>query len=106
MPDIYKAIKALTIERECVSRDCDRNCGSCGLAQDKDWLLSAYDDALKLLKGQKPVKPYLDFDGKDVWTCGNCNKHLFHLSYTQCDDDEKAFHKYCGYCGRAVKWYA
>lgn len=61
-------------------------------------------DALALLKAQEPAKPYLDFDGKDVWTCGNCNKHLFHLSHTQCDDDEKASHKYCGYCGRVVKW--
>ena len=40
MADIEKVIKGLQIERECVSRDCDRNCGQCDLVQDRDWLLS------------------------------------------------------------------
>ena len=61
---------------------------------------------LKLLKEQEPIKPYLDFDGRDVWVCSNCDKILFHPSYTQRDKDKEAFHKYCSYCGRAVKWYA
>ena len=52
MPDLKKAIKGLQIERECVSRDCDRDCGKCDLVQDRDWLLSVYDDALELLKEQ------------------------------------------------------
>lgn len=52
MADREKVIKGLQIERECVSRDCDRNCGQCDLVQDRDWLLSVYDDALALLKEQ------------------------------------------------------
>ena len=52
--DRNKIIKGLLIERECVSRDCDRDCGECDLVvQDRDWLLSVYDDALELLKEQE-----------------------------------------------------
>lgn len=46
-------IKGLTIERECVSRDCDRDCAKCDIVQDREWLLSVYDDALELLKEQE-----------------------------------------------------
>ena len=53
MVDREKVIKGLMIERECVSRDCDRDCGKCDLVQDRDWLLSVYDDALELLKEQQ-----------------------------------------------------
>lgn len=35
------------------------------------------------------VKPVLDFDGKDVWRCGNCGGTIFHPSNTQADEDEK-----------------
>lgn len=55
MTDLEKVIKVLQIERECVSRDCDRDCGKCDLAQDRDWLLSVYDDAITLLKEQEAV---------------------------------------------------
>ena len=54
MADIDKVIKGLQIERECVSRDCDRNCGQCDLVQDRDWLLS-----VALSEGQKQVQSLL-----------------------------------------------
>ena len=53
--DREKVIKGLQIERECVSRDCDRDCGRCDLVQEMDWLLSVYDDAIDLLKEQETV---------------------------------------------------
>lgn len=53
MPDREKVIKGLKIERECVSRNCDRDCAKCDLVQDREWLLSVYDDALELLKEQE-----------------------------------------------------
>ena len=43
-------IKGLRIERECVSRDCDRDCARCDIVQDRDWLLLVYDNAIKLLE--------------------------------------------------------
>jgi hypothetical protein len=60
MSDREKVIKGLQIERECVSRDCDRDCGNCDLVQDRDWLLSVYDGALALLKEQEPRVLTLD----------------------------------------------
>ena len=53
MIDREKVIKGLQIERECVSRDCNRDCGNCDLVQERDWLLSIYDGALALLKEQE-----------------------------------------------------
>lgn len=43
-------IRGLCIERECVSRDCDRNCANCEIVQEQDWLLEVYDNAIKLLE--------------------------------------------------------
>lgn len=43
-------IRGLRIERECVSRDCDRNCANCDIVQERDWLLEVYDNAIKLLE--------------------------------------------------------
>ena len=53
MIDREKVINGLQIERECVSRDCDRDCCKCDLVQDRDWLLSVYDKAIELLKEQE-----------------------------------------------------
>ena len=43
-------IHGLRIERECVSRNCDRNCANCDIVQERDWLLLVYDNAIKLLE--------------------------------------------------------
>jgi len=93
MTDREKVIKGLEIERECVSRDCDRNCGKCDLAQDRDWLLSVYDDAIALLKEQEPV-PVIQREVMHmlVWCCGSCG-----VAITDGD-------KFCRMCGKAVKW--
>lgn len=48
-------IRGMEIERECVSRDCDRDCGACDIVQDKEWLLSVYDGAISLLKEQQKL---------------------------------------------------
>lgn len=60
--------------------------------------------ALALLKAQEPVKPYMDFDGHDVWRCGNCGAAIFHLDHTQADEDAQNYAKFCRQCGQAVKW--
>lgn len=48
-----EVIKYLKIERECISRDCDRNCGECDLVQEQETLLDAYDSAIALIEKQK-----------------------------------------------------
>ena len=77
MPDREKVIKGLQIERECVSRDCDRDCGKCDLVQDRDWLLSVYDDALALLKEQEEVEPYSINAERTYGICPKCGKIVF-----------------------------
>ena len=90
MLDREKVIKGLQIERECVSRDCDRNCGNCDLVQERDWLLSVYDGAIALLKEQEAVEPITDNEG-GYW-CGSYHEDMV---WNQ---------KYCSNCGQAIKW--
>ena len=46
-----EVLAGLRIERECVSRDCNRDCANCDIVQERDWLLSIYDNAIKILEG-------------------------------------------------------
>ena len=110
MPDREKIIKGLQIERECVSRDCDRDCGKCDLVQDRDWLLSVYDDALALLKEQdektqsaKPVKPRYN-ERTNWYECGVCRYSM--TSGMHCRSELIPTYKvgFCAKCGKAVKW--
>lgn len=48
--DKNEVIHILKIERECISRDCDHNCGECDLAQEQDYLLQVYNEAIKILE--------------------------------------------------------
>ena len=45
-----EVIHILKIERECISRDCDRNCGYCDLVQEQETLLKVYNEAIRLLE--------------------------------------------------------
>ena len=46
-----EVLTGLRIERECVSRDCNRDCANCDLVVERDWLLQVYNGAIKLLEG-------------------------------------------------------
>jgi len=45
-----EAVKYMWIEKECINRDCDRNCAKCDIVQEVDDLNSAYDAAIKALE--------------------------------------------------------
>ena len=60
--------------------------------------------AIALLRMQEPVEPYMDFDGDDIWRCGKCGTSLFHVTYSQADNNMKNYIKFCKHCGRVVKW--
>lgn len=96
MMDQETIIKGLEIERECVSRDCDRDCGKCDLAQDRDWLLSVYDGALELLKEQEAVEPVLMREGR--------NEYYNDYVCPECDNELVFGQNFCSECGRPVKW--
>lgn len=50
-------LKGLRIERECVNRDCDRDCANCDIVQERDWLLEMYDSAIALIENIKLNTP-------------------------------------------------
>ena len=49
--DKNEILRGLRIERECVSRDCDRDCANCDIVQERDWLIDVYNEAIQLLEG-------------------------------------------------------
>lgn len=48
--ELQRVIDLLSIECECVSRDCDRNCAACDLVQEKNELISAYRHAIRTIQ--------------------------------------------------------
>lgn len=104
MPDREKVIKGLEC---CMSGQPDGlGCSRvpCPYNQFEDCEGILHRDALALLKAQEPVKPIFDYDGNDVWRCGNCHCNIFHPSRTDADENEKNYRRFCFHCGRAVKW--
>lgn len=95
--DIDRIIRVLETERECVSRDCDRDCGKCDLVLDSDWIKSAYDDALFLLgrKGKWKQNMLIDKDTA-LFNCGYCLKCW--EAPRNADIYKMGFH-YCPNCG-------
>lgn len=83
-------------------------CESCGYSIDKHGHHSCQQecakDAIALLKEQEAVEPYMDYDGHDVWRCGNCGATIFHIEQSQADEDWKNYAKFCRQCGKKVKW--
>ena len=51
--DKSEVLRGLRIERECVSRDCNRDCFNCYIVQERDWLLEVYDNAIKLIEDER-----------------------------------------------------
>lgn len=45
-----EAKRFLKIEKECINRNCDRNCAQCDIVQKVEDLNSAYDTAIKALE--------------------------------------------------------
>ena len=93
MTDRKKIIKGL----KCCLRLSNRypnECLKCPYISDNDGeatcLQKIGKDALKLLKEQKPVKPFKE--GINDYDCGRCGAGL------------RATDRYCANCGRMVKW--
>jgi len=61
--DIQRIYDLLKIERECVSRDCDRNCLNCELVQERDELLQMYDILIALIGGYIPTWKTMEIIG-------------------------------------------
>lgn len=49
VPDHGALLHVLKTERECVSRNCDHNCGACDLSLEQTEILTAYDTLISML---------------------------------------------------------
>lgn len=47
--DDKKLLKVLRTERECVSRDCNRDCANCELSLEREEIMSVYDVLIAML---------------------------------------------------------
>lgn len=83
---LEEIIKGLEIEKECVSRDCDRDFANCDIVQEKDWLLDVYQSAINTLKEQNEALKLMAFQyctmgfGNDITfnnRCMTAGEHAF-----------------------------
>lgn len=99
--DVDRAIRVIETEHECVSRDCDRDCGKCDLVMESDEILSAYDDVLYLLKRKGTWKRTMLLDKENgLFNCGCCLKAWEAPRNT---DLYKAGFHYCPNCGAPME---
>lgn len=118
----------MLIEKECINRDCNRDCTKCDIVQEVDNLNNAYDMAIKALEEvqqyraigtveecreavekQTAKKPeFVDTrfmnngkhisDGCQLQKCYKCPNCNQHIFHVW--DDEL----YCKYCGQLLDW--
>lgn len=118
----------LKIEKQCINRNCDRNCAKCDIVQKVEDLNSAYDTAIKALEelqqhraigtpeefraavekqtAKKPEFVGARFrnngkhisDGCQLQKCYKCPNCNKHIFHVW--DDEL----YCKYCGQHIDW--
>ena len=98
----------LEIEKECIHRNCDRNCAQCDIVQKIEDLNSAYDVAIKALK---EVQQY-----RTIGTLEECRvavekQTAKKISSAWCPSRKKYLTmqhlkgKYhCVYCGQKLDW--
>ena len=93
-----EAKKYMLIEKECINRNCDRDCANCDIVQNVEDLNNAYDIAIKALEKQIPKKPKkIEAEGfryTDVYRCPLCGGNF---SGTGIAD-------YCYHCGQKLDW--
>ena len=53
VPEHGEILRVLKTERECVGRDCDRNCGECDLSLERDEIVGVYDALITMLDPAK-----------------------------------------------------
>ena len=113
----------LEIEKQCINRNCDRNCAKCDIVQKVEDLNSAYDTAIKALeevqqyrqigtvkecrawKEKQNAKKVLSFDynnGTVNYGCPVCKRKIISkIDGKWCGG---TFNEYCDRCGQKLDW--
>ena len=107
-----EAKKYMLIEKECINRDCDRDCANCDIVQDVEDLNNAYDVAINALKKQIARKPNKAIDRtwgieNEVNVCPVCDCYLTSVHFISIDENEvRGTDKvsYCESCGQKIDW--
>ena len=113
----------LEIEKQCINRNCDRNCAKCDIVQKVEDLNSAYDTAIKALeevqqyrqigtvkecrawKEKQNAKKVISFDynnGTVNYGCPVCKRKIISkIDGKWCGG---TFNEYCDRCGQKLDW--
>ena len=99
-----EAKKYMLIEKECINRNCDRDCANCDIVQNVEDLNNAYDIAIKALEKQIPKKP--DCIEDKMWCCPVCDNNLLHkwIKYPTRLMPKSEGLPHCMYCGQKIDW--
>ena len=99
-----EAKKYMLIEKECVNRDCDRDCANCDIVQDVEDLNNAYDVAINALERQIERKP--DCIEDKMWCCPTCDNHLLPkwVKYPTELMPKTEGLPHCMSCGQKIDW--
>ena len=72
-------VRVLKTELECVSRECDRNCGKCDLSLDREEIVSVYKTLLSIFDSE----PHIEINLYDIEeTYENCTVQILRNSIT------------------------
>ena len=90
-----EAKKYMLIERECINRDCNRDCANCDIVQKVEYLNNAYNIAINALEKQIPKTPSFYAHNYHCIFCDNLVGN---------NEFEWQRFKYCDVCGQAIDW--
>lgn len=98
MPD-RRTTELMHTELACVSRECDRHCENCDLVQDRDELIAAFNEAIRVLETVANAVPLQVVRGEWVSVhdgygiCSNCHR----------GDHIDSLAGFCRFCGADMR---
>ena len=62
-----EAKKYMLIEKECINRDCNRDCANCDIVQNVEDLNNAYDVAIKALEQEPKMEQFAKWVATEIF---------------------------------------
>ena len=62
-----EAKKYMLIEKECINRDCNRDCANCDIVQNVEDLNNAYDVAIKVLEQEPKTEQFAKWVATEIF---------------------------------------
>ena len=62
-----EAKKYMLIEKECINRDCNRDCANCDIVQNVEDLNNAYDVAIKALEQEPKTEQFAKWVAEEIF---------------------------------------